>query len=123
MTEQEMIGKSSEEQQMEVQTERPAARRVHKVGTVTLGIMLVLFGGVFLAHIFVPTLTYNVIWHLWPCTLISLGIEVLVSTFWTEKAKYDGWGILLIFLITMFAMGMAGMEWMYDYWITYYHYL
>lgn len=89
--------------------------RTHRVGSVTLGLMLVVFGIVFLARIFVPSLTYDAIWHLWPCTLISLGIEVLVSTFRAEKSKYDGWGILLIFLITMFTMGMAGMENMYNY--------
>ena len=96
----------------------PITKRTHKVGTVTLGIILVLFGGVFLTHIFIPALTYDVIWHLWPCAMISLGIEVLISTFRPDKAGYDGWGIFFTFLITVFSMGMAGIEWIYYYWHT-----
>lgn len=92
-----------------------AAYRTHRVGSVTLGLMLVIFGAVFLARIFVPSLSYDAIWHLWPCTLISLGIEVLISTVHAERSRYDGWGILLIFLITIFTMGMAGIENMYHY--------
>lgn len=94
-------------------------RRTHKVGTITLGLMLLFFGCIFLAHIFVPTLTYNTIWHLWPCVMISLGVEVLVSTFWTEPAKYDGWGIFLVLVITLFSLAMAGMEWIFDCWNRY----
>lgn len=94
-------------------------RRTHKVGTITLGLILLFFGCIFLAHIFVPTLTYNTIWHLWPCAMISLGVEVLVSTFWSEQATYDGWGIFLVFIITLFSLGMAGMEWFFDIWNRY----
>lgn len=107
---------TTQKQTTELEQETDAASyRTHRVGSVTLGLMLVIFGMVFLARIFVPSLSYDVIWHLWPCTLISLGIEVLVSTFRAEKSKYDGWGILLIFLITIFTMGMAGIENMYNY--------
>lgn len=109
-----------EEQEMKTQEMKEAnpagTKRTHKVGTVTLGIILVLFGSLFLAHIFIPTLTYDTIWHLWPCALISLGIEVLLSTFQPEKARYDGWGIVLVFLITIFSMCMAGIEWIFHYW-------
>lgn len=96
----------------------PIIKRTHKVGTITLGIILVLFGGVFLVRLFVPALTYDIIWRLWPFAMISLGIEVLISTFRSDKAKYDGWGIFLTFLITVFAMGMAWVEWFYSYWQT-----
>lgn len=109
------LSEDSEQIKLPEKQADPGTYRTHRVGSVTLGLMLVVFGIVFLARLFVPSLTYDAIWHLWPCTLISLGIEVLVSTFRAEKSKYDGWGILLIFLITMFTMGMAGMEKMYNY--------
>lgn len=106
-------------EEQEIKNEKnPITKRTHKVGTVTLGIILVLFGSVFLAHIFIPTLTYDIIWHLWPCAMISLGVEVLISAIRSDKAEYDGWGIFLTFLITVFSMGMAGVEWIYYYWHT-----
>ncbi len=109
------VAETSEQTKSPVEQADSGTLRTHRVGSVTLGLMLVIFGIVFLARLFVPSLTYDAIWHLWPCTLISLGIEVLVSTFRAEKSRYDGWGILLIFLITIFTMGMAGMENMYSY--------
>lgn len=104
------------EEQEILNEKSPIIKRRHKVGTITLGIILVIFGSVFLAHIFIPSLTYDIIWRLWPCAMISLGLEVLISSIRSEKAEYDGWGIFLTFLITVFSMGMAGMEWIYEYW-------
>ncbi len=90
--------------------------RTHRVGTITFGLMLVGFGVGFLLHIINPGITYFTVWQFWPCTLISLGIEVLISTFYAEKAKYDGWAIALCFLILFFSMGLAGTEFLFDYW-------
>lgn len=91
-------------------------KRTHRVGTITFGLMLVGFGVGFLLHIINPGITYFTVWQFWPCTLISLGIEVLISTFYAEKAKYDGWAIALCFLILFFSMGLAGTEFLFDYW-------
>ena len=51
--------------------------KVHRVGTVTFGIVLVMTGIAFLARLFLPALNYEIIWHIWPVILIILGIEIL----------------------------------------------
>ena len=38
--------------------------RTHRVGSITLGSALVLFGILFLVHLFVPVLTYEIIFHI-----------------------------------------------------------
>ena len=53
--------------------------RTHRVGSITLGSALVLFGILFLVHLFVPVLTYEIIFHIWPCIFILLGIEILLA--------------------------------------------
>ena len=40
--------------------------RVHRVGTVTFGVVLILFGILFLLHLFFPVLEYRFIFRLWP---------------------------------------------------------
>lgn len=100
----------------EQETKPVRTHRTHRVGTITFGLMLVGFGVGFLLHIINPGITYFTVWQFWPCTLISLGIEVLISTFYAEKAKYDGWAIALCFLILFFSMGLAGTEFLFDYW-------
>ena len=54
--------------------------RTHKVGTFTLGCTLVLFGVLFLVHLFGGVLTYSFIFRLWPVVFLLLGGEVLLST-------------------------------------------
>ena len=46
--------------------------RTHRVGSITLGSALVLFGILFLVHLFVPVLTYEIIFHIWPCIFIPV---------------------------------------------------
>lgn len=98
-----------------------------RVGTFTLGICLLVFGVLFLIHLFIPSLQYLLIFHLWPVILIMLGAEIL---FYSIKApdkhyRYDFAAILIILLLVGFAMGMAGVEWMMihvpeDSWIQWY---
>jgi len=76
-------------------------------------------GTLFLLHMIFPVLDYGIIFRLWPLVFISLGIEVLVSSRRPEeKVIYDGAAIFLLVLLVVFAMGMAGMDWIfthYDY--------
>ncbi|MDF2844988.1 MAG: hypothetical protein K0R00_3414 [Herbinix sp.] len=55
--------------------------KTHRVGTITLGGMLITFGTLFLLRIFVTTISYHIIFKLWPIIFILLGIEVLLSFF------------------------------------------
>lgn len=84
--------------------------RTHRVGTITTGISLIAFGVMFLLHLFVNTISYDLIFKLWPVVLIGLGIEILLSSFSSEKIIYDKAAVVLMFFVAFFAMGMAGMD-------------
>ena len=86
--------------------------KTHRVGTITFGSMLILFGSLFLVHMFVPALSYCVIFHLWPCVFILLGIEVLLSNFKLKNVAftYDKTSIFLMLLLAFFAIAMAFVE-------------
>ncbi len=85
--------------------------RTHRVGSVTTGISLIVFGGMFLLHLFSNLISYEMIFKLWPIILIGLGIEILLSNYIKDKIIYDKAAIVLMFLIAFFAMGMAGADW------------
>ncbi len=82
----------------------------HRVGTITLGVLLIIFGLLFLSRIIFPDLTYEIIFKLWPTIFIFLGSEILISNM-TQKTDsgllYDKTAIGLIVLLSFFAMGMA----------------
>lgn len=84
----------------------------HRVGTLTLGGMLITFGIIFLLRIFVPNLSYEYIFRLWPITFIFLGLEVLVANFRRnqERLLYDKAALALIIVLSFFSMGMAIVE-------------
>lgn len=86
--------------------------KTHRVGTITLGIMLVLFGILFLVHMVIPMLPYHFIFRLWPVILIVLGGEVLLANAKGEHVTfiYDKGAIFLIIIISFFSMSMATME-------------
>lgn len=86
--------------------------KMHRVGTVTLGIMLVVFGILFLIHMVIPTLRYEFIFKLWPIMLIALGVEVILANLKSEKITflYDKGAVLLMIIICFFSMTMATVE-------------
>jgi uncharacterized membrane protein HdeD (DUF308 family) len=83
-----------------------------RVGTFTAGIVLVVFGTLFLIHTVMPKLSFNFIFSLWPVILILLGIEIVISYIVNkdEKLRYDGGAIALIIILALFSMCMGGME-------------
>ncbi len=86
-----------------------------RVGTLTLGSLLVLYGVLFLLHSFINDLSYYLIFQLWPIIFVALGIEILVSSIrWKEhEFKYDFAAITILCVLVIFAMGMAYLDWMY----------
>ncbi len=91
--------------------------RVRKIGTVTLGAVLVLFGFLFLVHTFWQGLDYTMIMKCWPLILISLGVETLLSVKQhTEEIKwvYDKTAVVLLLLLSLFAMIMAVVQFMLE---------
>lgn len=86
--------------------------RTHRVGTVTLGLSLVIFGILFLTHMVIPVLRYETIFKFWPIMLIALGVEVLLTNRKIEQEifVYDKGAVFLMILICFFSMTMASFE-------------
>lgn len=84
-------------------------QQVHRVGTITLGISLIVFGCLFLLHIFFPALDYQTIFHVWPCIFIFLGIEVLLGSR-CQRFELDKTAVFLIIVLAIFAMGMGAAD-------------
>ena len=87
--------------------------RTHRVGSLTTGLSLIAFGVMFMLHLFSNIITYDMIFKLWPIILIGLGIEILLSNFAQDKIIYDKAAIALMIVMAMFAMGMAGADWIF----------
>lgn len=83
-----------------------------RVGSVTLGICLVVFGVLFLLSAFVDNLDYFSVIKFWPVVLISLGIEMLVYAFSknSDNAKLDVPACILTCVLMLFSMCMAAAE-------------
>lgn len=83
-----------------------------RVGTFTTGILLMVFGIMFLLRLMYPSISYLTIASLWPLVLVLLGIEIIVaySINKEESMKYDFGAITLIIILSFFAMGMGCIE-------------
>lgn len=83
-----------------------------RTGTITLGISLIGLGVLFLVHQFFPFLTYQILMMVWPCILILLGLEILVSYILGKDSplQFDGVSIFLTILLTLFSLGMAAVD-------------
>lgn len=82
--------------------------KVRRVGTFSLGLMLVAIGAIQLAQIFMPNVNVLSVVKFAPVVLIVLGIEVLVYAARPDvKIKYDGISIFLCIIITLTA-GASG---------------
>lgn len=90
--------------------------RTRRVGSITFGLCCILFGLLFLLRTFWQIISYGYILKLWPMVLIVLGIEVIFSymTAKDREIRYDVWAILMIVVVTVFAMGMGGMEFLLE---------
>ena len=86
--------------------------RTHRVGTVTLGCILIAFGILLLLHLLLPILSYEFIFRLWPSMLIILGIEVLVANVRSDKVEfiYDKGAVFLMIMLSLFALFMATVD-------------
>ena len=77
--------------------------KTHRVGTFTLGGLLISFGILFLLRIFIATMTYGLILRLWPLIFIFLGLEILIANHQQkgEALVYDKAAFALIFLLSL----------------------
>lgn len=90
-------------------------KRTRRVGVLTLGITLIVFGCIFIYKTIFNRISYGFILKLWPCILIILGLEILISYICNkeEEYKYDGYSVLLLLVMSVFSMFMASMEFFY----------
>ena len=98
--------------------------RTHRIGTITCGLVLVLYGILFLLRMALPFLNYGMIFELWPVILIFLGLELLIGCTGrrSEKRnfKYDFGSVLIILIMMVFSMIMAAVDYGMSYGGYYY---
>jgi len=83
-----------------------------RVGTLTGGIVLVVFGVMFLLRLVNVNINILLIASLWPLILVGVGIEIILAYIINkeEKMQYDFGAIILVIILVFFAMGMGGAE-------------
>lgn len=90
-------------------------KRIHRVGSFTAGVSMVVFGILFLLQVLFDAVSYETIFRLWPLILIGLGIEILLSNLIAKKMVYDKGAVALLLLMTFLSIGMActdvALEW------------
>lgn len=101
--------------------------RIHRVGTITFGVILVTLGTAFLLQLLLNLGVFPWIFRLWPAALILLGGEVLLGSRrktyeivgkdgqMVEQCKmiYDGPAIVLTACTLFFTWALAWVDWMY----------
>lgn len=117
-------GQSMEAERVQMSETVSQPQRTRRVGSVTFGLTLILFGVLFLVNIMLPTLHYEMIFRLWPVVFIFLGIEILVENHRTNAEKcrfvYDFPAIIMLVLLLLFAMMMAAVDYAFTYQNLYY---
>lgn len=81
--------------------------RIHRVGSITAGLSMIVFGSLLFAHSVFGFADYQLIFSFWPMILIGLGIELLLSNFMEKNIVYDKAAVVLMILMVFFAIGMA----------------
>ena len=91
-----------------------------RVGTLTMGVVLVAAGVCMLISMFVPALDMTPVLQASPVILISHGIETLAAARGGGKVKYDWVGMLLCFLLVCAALCLYAvayvMVWYPEWW-------
>ena len=89
--------------------------RQRRVGTFTLGIVLVVTGILMAVSMFYPRLDLSWALKASPVILISLGVETLLAARGNGKVKYDWVGMLLCFILVSAALCLYAIAW----WLMY----
>ncbi|RKM60517.1 hypothetical protein D6855_07350 [Butyrivibrio sp. CB08] len=89
--------------------------RTHRVGSITAGLSMIIFGALFILHLFIGNLDYSLIFKCWPFMIIGLGLELLISNFKTDQLVYDKAAVAMMILTAILATGMAGADMLMEY--------
>lgn len=88
---------------------RPGKPR--RVGTFTLGVVLILSGIAMLLCMFFPALDLTFLLKLSPLILVSLGAETLLAARRGSAIRYDWVGMILCFVLVSCALGLFVIAW------------
>ncbi|GAB6085329.1 hypothetical protein [Alkaliphilus crotonatoxidans] len=85
-----------------------------RVGTLTMGVSLIVLGILLLISLLGGNDIVTKVMTYWPIILVMIGGEILLLLFkdkeGQEKIKYDGFSIVMIFLIFIFSMGFYSLS-------------
>ena len=95
--------------------ERTVPEKQRRVGTFTLGVVLVVSGILMLVSMFWPHLDWAWVLKCSPLILIGLGVETLLAAKGGGKVKYDWVGMVLCFILVCAALCLYAMAW----WLLY----
>ena len=91
--------------------ERTVPEKQRRVGTFTLGVVLVVSGILMLVSMFWPHLDWAWVLKCSPLILIGLGVETLLAARGDGRIRYDWVGMLLCFLIVCTALVLFAAAW------------
>ena len=91
--------------------ERSHPETLRRVGTFTLGVVLILSGAAMLACMFFPKLDLTVLLKLSPLILVSLGVETLLAARRGGAIRYDWVGMVLCFVLVSCALVLFVIAW------------
>ena len=95
-------------------SETTAVRPQRRVGTFTLGVVLVAAGCGMLASLLWPQVEIGWLLKASPLILVALGAETLLSARGGGRVRYDWLGMLLCFLLVGAAMVFYAAAWAYE---------
>ena len=95
--------------------DRTVPEKQRRVGTFTLGVVLVVSGILMLVSMFWPHLDWAWVLKCSPLILIGLGVETLLAAKGGGKVKYDWVGMVLCFVLVCAALCLYGLAW----WLLY----
>lgn len=95
-------------------TASEAVRPQRRVGTFTLGIVLVAAGTGMLGSLLWPQMEIGWLLKASPLILVALGVETLLSARGGGQVKYDWLGMILCFLLVGAAMVFYAAAWAYE---------
>lgn len=88
---------------------KPKAKPQRRVGTVTLGVVLVIIGLTLIGALFNPDWDFTFVLKLSPLVLVCLGIEILCAYFYHkgEGIRYDFFSGFMCFVLVFLCLGAA----------------
>lgn len=90
-------------------------QKTRRVGSWTLGVVLIALGGCMLAYHFFPGFNYLVAAKLAPLVLVALGVEVLICAARPDVRKYDFLSIFVCLLVMGAALCVSLIPLVWDY--------